>query len=271
MFARAVILLLFFLLLFNIRTLPMTTLEYLNHLNGMHGNRGNVILLAKSHSKNTIWTMSNEVTLVFLISKKLIRIKHRNYVTPRIFDHPSLQMTKIDRKYRWNDQKLLRGGGVPPSREVFDVRSLTIRTITFEVKDLKVLIKGSTRPGKNSVDSSKSIFWNIFDKCDSDFSSCLILLILLTIFMYSLQILTDLVQGEFMQLGAKETENERFAHYLTKTFRKTASLIANSLKSVNIHSRSGNHSANRWVTFFLLLLSLHFFWRKQTQKFYQNL
>lgn len=37
-----------------------------------------------------------------------------------------------------------------------------------------------------------------------------------------------------MQLGAKETENERFAHYLTKTFRKTASLIANSLKSVNI-------------------------------------
>lgn len=48
-----------------------------------------------------------------------------------------------------------------------------------------------------------------------------------------LQILTDLVQGEFMQLGAKETENERFTHYLTKTYRKTASLIANSLKSVS--------------------------------------
>ncbi|KAL1452831.1 hypothetical protein WDU94_007021 [Cyamophila willieti] len=41
------------------------------------------------------------------------------------------------------------------------------------------------------------------------------------------QIMTDLVQGEFMQLGSKETENERFAHYLTKTYRKTASLIAN--------------------------------------------
>ncbi|BES95971.1 decaprenyl-diphosphate synthase subunit [Nesidiocoris tenuis] len=45
------------------------------------------------------------------------------------------------------------------------------------------------------------------------------------------QALSDLVQGEFMQLGSKETENERFAHYLTKTYRKTASLMANSLKS----------------------------------------
>lgn len=37
-----------------------------------------------------------------------------------------------------------------------------------------------------------------------------------------------------MQLGSKETENERFAHYLTKTYRKTASLMANSVKSVSI-------------------------------------
>ncbi|XP_065157918.1 all trans-polyprenyl-diphosphate synthase PDSS1 [Atheta coriaria] len=48
------------------------------------------------------------------------------------------------------------------------------------------------------------------------------------------QVITDLVQGEFMQLGSKETENERFAHYLTKTYRKTASLIANSVKSVTM-------------------------------------
>lgn len=48
------------------------------------------------------------------------------------------------------------------------------------------------------------------------------------------QILADLVQGEFMQLGSKETENERFAHYLTKTYRKTASLIANTLKSTAV-------------------------------------
>lgn len=50
------------------------------------------------------------------------------------------------------------------------------------------------------------------------------------------QVLTDLVQGEFMQLGSKETENERFAHYFTKTYRKTASLIANSLKAVAVLS-----------------------------------
>lgn len=51
------------------------------------------------------------------------------------------------------------------------------------------------------------------------------------------QVLTDLVQGEFMQLGSKETENERFAHYLTKTYRKTASLTANSLKAVSLHDQ----------------------------------
>uniref|UniRef100_A0A672NW00 Prenyl (decaprenyl) diphosphate synthase, subunit 1 n=1 Tax=Sinocyclocheilus grahami TaxID=75366 RepID=A0A672NW00_SINGR len=37
-----------------------------------------------------------------------------------------------------------------------------------------------------------------------------------------------------MQLGSKENENERFKHYLEKTFKKTASLIANSCKAVSI-------------------------------------
>ncbi|KAJ8934819.1 hypothetical protein NQ314_013188 [Rhamnusium bicolor] len=55
------------------------------------------------------------------------------------------------------------------------------------------------------------------------------------------QVLTDLIQGEFMQLGSKETENERFAHYLTKTYRKTASLIANSLKSVTLLAGVDEH------------------------------
>lgn len=41
-----------------------------------------------------------------------------------------------------------------------------------------------------------------------------------------------LLSGEFMQLGSKENENERFKHYLEKTFKKTASLIANSCKAV---------------------------------------
>ncbi|MPC41652.1 Decaprenyl-diphosphate synthase subunit 1 [Portunus trituberculatus] len=49
-------------------------------------------------------------------------------------------------------------------------------------------------------------------------------------------VMSDLVQGEFMQLGSKENENERFAHYLKKTFKKTASLIAYSCKAVAILS-----------------------------------
>lgn len=47
-------------------------------------------------------------------------------------------------------------------------------------------------------------------------------------------VIEDLVKGEFMQLGSKEDENERFNHYLKKTFKKTASLIANSCKAVAI-------------------------------------
>uniref|UniRef100_A0A8D0W2E2 All trans-polyprenyl-diphosphate synthase PDSS1 n=1 Tax=Sus scrofa TaxID=9823 RepID=A0A8D0W2E2_PIG len=50
------------------------------------------------------------------------------------------------------------------------------------------------------------------------------------------QVIEDLVRGEFLQLGSKENENERFAHYLEKTFKKTASLIANSCKAVSVLS-----------------------------------
>ncbi|XP_074049141.1 all trans-polyprenyl-diphosphate synthase PDSS1 isoform X2 [Macrotis lagotis] len=48
------------------------------------------------------------------------------------------------------------------------------------------------------------------------------------------QVIEDLVRGEFLQLGSKENENERFAHYIDKTFKKTASLLANSCKAVSI-------------------------------------
>ncbi|KAE8595955.1 hypothetical protein XENTR_v10015920 [Xenopus tropicalis] len=48
------------------------------------------------------------------------------------------------------------------------------------------------------------------------------------------QIAIDLVRGEFLQLGSKENENERFSHYIEKTFKKTASLIANSCKAVSV-------------------------------------
>ncbi|XP_062123614.1 all trans-polyprenyl-diphosphate synthase PDSS1 isoform X2 [Drosophila sulfurigaster albostrigata] len=57
------------------------------------------------------------------------------------------------------------------------------------------------------------------------------------------KILTDLVQGEFMQLGSRETENERFAHYLTKTYRKTASLIANALKATAVIAQAEDNVA----------------------------
>ncbi|XP_077993618.1 all trans-polyprenyl-diphosphate synthase PDSS1-like [Glandiceps talaboti] len=54
------------------------------------------------------------------------------------------------------------------------------------------------------------------------------------------QVIDDLVRGEFMQLGSKQDENERFNHYLQKTYKKTASLLANSCKAVAI---LGNCSA----------------------------
>jgi len=48
------------------------------------------------------------------------------------------------------------------------------------------------------------------------------------------QFVTDLVKGEFMQLGTRDIEGARFNHYITKTYCKTASLVANSLKAVSI-------------------------------------
>lgn len=48
------------------------------------------------------------------------------------------------------------------------------------------------------------------------------------------KMVADLVNGELMQLDGSATENERFAHYLEKTFKKTASLIAYSCQSVSV-------------------------------------
>jgi len=46
------------------------------------------------------------------------------------------------------------------------------------------------------------------------------------------QVLADLVQGEFQQLETKEDEGqERFEHYLTKSFNKTASLMAHTCQA----------------------------------------
>jgi len=51
-------------------------------------------------------------------------------------------------------------------------------------------------------------------------------------FLLCVQVLLDLVQGEFMQMGSKENESERFSHYIHKTFKKTASLIAYTCQAV---------------------------------------
>ena len=51
--------------------------------------------------------------------------------------------------------------------------------------------------------------------------------------------------GEFMQLGSKEGAEERFQHYLVKTYKKTASLIANSCKAVTIF--------NKYFSFFVFI------------------
>ena len=49
---------------------------------------------------------------------------------------------------------------------------------------------------------------------------------------YPNQAIVDLVLGEFMQMGSKKEEKERFSHYIQKTFKKTASLIAYTCKAV---------------------------------------
>lgn len=53
------------------------------------------------------------------------------------------------------------------------------------------------------------------------------------------QSINDLVKGEFMQMGSKEKDLDRFSHYIEKTFNKTASLMAYTCKAVAILSNKG--------------------------------
>lgn len=53
------------------------------------------------------------------------------------------------------------------------------------------------------------------------------------------RVVDDLVKGEFMQLGSKENPDERFNHYLEKTYKKTASLIACCCKAVAVFGDCG--------------------------------
>lgn len=45
-------------------------------------------------------------------------------------------------------------------------------------------------------------------------------------------VIDDLIKGEFMQLASNSDENYRFHLYLEKSYKKTASLMANSCKAV---------------------------------------
>uniref|UniRef100_A0A915HJL1 Decaprenyl-diphosphate synthase subunit 1 n=1 Tax=Romanomermis culicivorax TaxID=13658 RepID=A0A915HJL1_ROMCU len=58
------------------------------------------------------------------------------------------------------------------------------------------------------------------------------------------QVIEDLVKGEFMQLGSRASEDERFMHYMMKTFKKTASLFAHSCKAVAKLAGCDEYSAN---------------------------
>lgn len=52
------------------------------------------------------------------------------------------------------------------------------------------------------------------------------------------QVLIDLVQAEFMQLGSRESNDQRFTHYLSKTYKKAASLIAFTCQSMAVLSEA---------------------------------
>jgi len=59
------------------------------------------------------------------------------------------------------------------------------------------------------------------------------------------QVLADLVQGEFMQLQTKDEASERFQHYLSKSFNKTASLMAYSCKANAVLAGANNEDVEK--------------------------
>lgn len=71
-------------------------------------------------------------------------------------------------------------------------------------------------------------------------------------------VLEDLVKGELMQFGSKESENERYQHYTTKTYRKTASLFANSCKSVALLLKANENNPKELDDLDIVTLSFEF-------------
>ena len=74
------------------------------------------------------------------------------------------------------------------------------------------------------------------------------------------RIIDDLVKGELMQLMPKNDFDERFNHYIAKTFRKTASLVAYSCQTVallgdvspELQTKAFNYGKNIGIAFQLI-------------------
>ncbi|KAG8009590.1 Decaprenyl-diphosphate synthase subunit 1 [Nibea albiflora] len=127
-----------------------------------------------------------------------------------------------------------RAGDLLPGQRAIAMISEMIHTASLVHDDV---IDGSDkRRGKNTINNMwgerKAIL--VGDFILSAASMALARIGNITVVKVLSQVIEDLVRGEFMQLGSKENENERFKHYLEKTFKKTASLIANSCKAVSI-------------------------------------
>ncbi|GAV03292.1 hypothetical protein RvY_13737 [Ramazzottius varieornatus] len=64
------------------------------------------------------------------------------------------------------------------------------------------------------------------------------------------QVIEDLVKGELMQIGSKDgTASSRLTAYLSKTYYKTASLLANSCKAVAMLSNCSEEAVERCYQF----------------------
>ncbi|MCJ8729033.1 hypothetical protein PDJAM_G00011150 [Pangasius djambal] len=127
-----------------------------------------------------------------------------------------------------------RDGGLLPTQRSIAMISEMIHTASLVHDD--VIDGADRRRGKNTINEvwgeRKAILAGDFIL--SAASMALARIGNTTVVSVLSQVIEDLVRGEFMQLGSKENENERFKHYLEKTFKKTASLIANSCKAVSI-------------------------------------
>jgi len=83
---------------------------------------------------------------------------------------------------------------------------------------------------------------------------------------YFSRILDELVRGELMQLVAGDATSERFEHYIQKTYRKTAALIAYSCRIVallgessdNVQENAFNYGKNIGIAFQLVDDALDF-------------